>query len=419
MTASPPPPGGPRPAPGAGLRRGMTLPLLSLYGIGTVLGAGIFVVIGEVVGEAGVLTPLAYLLAALVAVTTGLSFAEAGARIPTAGGPTDYTETATGSRRFGSFNGWMLLIASIVSAATITTGFVGYLQIFLDVPDWAVVTGLVVLLGGIAAAGIRHAAWFMAVTTLVGIAALVAVLVAARGGVAAAPAAMLAPGAASPALATGLFGGAFLAIYSFIGFGDMAPTAEETRDPSRTLPRAIVIALVVVVAFYLLVAMAIAGSGALAQLAGAEAPLVRLVEHYGWAGWPVGMASLFVIVNGGLTQIVAASRLLLDIGRDGRGAPAVFGRVSRRTHTPLAATLTVAAIVLALALFVPLKTLAEVTSFAILFVFASVNASLIALKRRSQPEGVPDVPVWVPWAGAVLCCGALIVQALRFAGLGI
>ena len=416
-----------------GLSREVRLWPLVFYGAGTILGAGIFVVVGEVVAEAGRLTPLAYLLAASVAVTTGLSYGEMAARVPTAGGPTDYVERAFGSRRLGSAAGWTLLVANTVSAATITTGFVAYLSTVVEVADWIPTVTLIALLGGVAAVGIKQSTWLMTGTTLIGMAALIAVMWFARDALLAGPgetwraateawggAAGGEGGGAAEAVGGGLAGlliGAFLAIYAFIGFGDMALTAEEVRDVERTLPRAIAICLGIVFAFYIAVSLTLAGQEDLAAIAEAEAPLVEAVRAAGGPATVIAVMSLLVIVNGALTQIIGAARLLLDLGRDGRGAPAVLGRVSERTETPLLATALVAAVVLGLALFLPLKTLAEGTSLAILLVFLGVNASLWRLKREGQPEGVPDVWGWLPVAGGALCAVAFAGQAAQMAGL--
>ncbi|WP_420392228.1 APC family permease [Acuticoccus sp.] len=363
-----------------GLRRDVGLLQLVFYGSGTILGAGIFVVVGEVLSEAGHLAPLAYLLAAIVAITSALSFAEVAARIPTSGGPIDYLERAFGLRWLGSATGWTLMVANTVSAATIVTGFVAYLSSFAPVPDWLATSLLVVALVGIAIAGMNESAWLMTVTTVIGIATLLVVLFALRDGLWAAPGAVLegiagggGEGGASAAGLGGLFAGAILAVYSFIGFGDMAQTAEEVRDVKRTMPRAMMISLAIVFVFYLAISGALVGTGSLQAIAEAEAPLVAAVEAVGWPGLPIAVASLFIIVNGALTQIIASSRLLLDIARDGRGAPSALAAISSRTRTPVLATLLVGAVVLTLALLVPLKSLAEATSFAILLVFVGVN----------------------------------------------
>lgn len=419
------------------LDRSVGLWQLVFYGSGTILGAGIFVVVGEVAAEAGRLLPLAYVLAGIVAITSALSFAEMGARIPSAGGPIDYLEQAFDMRWLGSAAGWMLMVANVVSAATIVTGFVAYLNSFASVPDWIATAALVLALGGIAIAGMKESAWLMTVTTLVGLVTLLAVLWALRDALVAAPGEILAGfgaetggdldttaprddveagGGRDQALGIGfggLFAGAILAVYSFIGFGDMAQTAEEVRDVRRTLPRAMIISLAVVFVFYLLIALALVGTGALPAIAEASAPLVKAVELAGWPGLPIAVASLCVIVNGSLTQIIAASRLLLDIARDERGAPAVFARVSDATDTPIPATLIISGIVLVLALLVPLKSLAELTSFVILIVFVGVNLSLARLKRQSQPDDVPNIPAIVPIVGAFAAAAAIVGQILQ------
>ncbi|WP_306119526.1 MULTISPECIES: amino acid permease [unclassified Roseitalea] len=390
---------------------------LIMYGSGTILGAGIFVVIGEVVGEAGLLSPLAYLLAGLVAVTTALSFAEVGARIPTAAGAIDYVQEGFGSRRLGSLAGWLLTIANIVSGATITTGFVSYLQSFAPMPGWLATVGLIAVLGAISIAGMKQSAVFMNVTTTVGVLTLVFILFVSRDALVAAPGRMAEGlGQFDGTAMAGLFAGAFLAIYSFIGFGDMAQTAEEVHDVKTTLPRAIMIAIGIVFFFYLAISAALVGHDDLSQIAQAQAPLVAVVEREGWPGLPVAIASLFVIVNGGLTQIIAAARLILDLGRDGRGMPGFFGYVNPATDTPVRATLVVLALVLALALLIPLKGLASATSLAILIVFAGVNAALWALKRRGQPEAVPDISIGVPILGLVFCLGAIGGQIWLWVG---
>lgn len=390
------------------LRRSITLPRLVLYGVGTILGAGIFVVIGEVLGEAGRLAPLAYIIAGLVAFATALSYAEISARVPTAGGPIDYIERALGNRHLASGTGWLLMIANTVSAATITSGFIGYLGVFVDVHDWLAALLLVSFLGAIASLGMKASTWFMAITTIIGILTLLAVLWATRDGLMGAPEAVSTTlGDIGAALGAGLFAGAFLAVYSFIGFGDMALTAEEVKDVERTMPRAIIISLAIVFVFYLTISAALIGSGHTASISEARAPLVAAVVREGWPAWPVGIASLFVIINGALTQMIGASRLLMDIGRDERGAPSVFGKVAPKTGTPLPATIAIALIVLLLAAFVPLKSLAEMTSLVILVVFGAVNVSLVVLKRRSQPDDVPDIWIGLPYFGAVTCMGAL------------
>ena len=402
---------------GSGLDRSVGTFGLTFYGIGTILGAGIFVVIGEVIGRAGALSPLAYMLAATVAVTTALSYTEIAARVPTAGGPIDYMEKAFGLSWLAALIGWVLVVANIVSGATITTGFVSYLEAWVEMPEWIPTVGLIVLLTLVASGGMKESAWFMAGTTIIGLMVLALIVWINREGLVASPSAMLEAfqgdgSAIEGSIAFALIGAAFLAMYSFIGFGDMAQTAEEVEDVKTTLPRAMILALIVVFVCYLVVAMAVTGSGEPSEIADARAPLVQAVERYGWTGWPFILASLFVIVNGGLTQIIAAARLLLDLARDGRGAPAFLSQVNEKTDTPIMATLFSSGIALLLALLIPLGRLAQATSLAILVVFFAVNAALFVLKRRDQPESVPDIWIGWPVLGMVFCAGAVIGQVV-------
>jgi len=399
------------------LKREMGIGGLVFYGTGTILGAGIFVVIGEVLSQAGPAAPLAYAFAGFVALFTALSFAEVGARVPTAAGPIDYLENAFGERfNLPSIIGWLLVAANVVSGATITTGFVSYLDSFVEVPGWLATIGLVAIVGAISAAGMKQAAWFMTSTTILGLVTLVAILWFTRDGLLAWPDRIAGEEllSGSGATLTGVLAGAFLAIYSFIGFGDMAQTAEELKHPKRDLPRGIVITIVIVFAFYLLIATALAGLRDLEEIAQADAPLVfAATRDEAFPVLPLVLTSLLVIVNGAMTHLVAASRLLMDLGRDGRGGvPGKLGKVSDRPDTPLAATALVLLVVLGLALFIPLGTLASATSLVILMVFGLVNAALWRLKRRSQPKEVPNLWIGVPIIGLALCVLTIAGQIL-------
>ena len=395
------------------LQRELGPVLLTLYGLGTILGAGIYVLIGEVAGAAGLLAPLAFVLAALVASLTALSFSELTARIPDAGGPIDYAREAFGRRRLCIAIGWGLAATGVVSAATILTGFERYASLFIDLPPLLAITLVTLALGAVAMAGMRESAWFMAVTTLLGIGGLAYVVWVAAPSIGEVPVALVAAASDLEAgMLLGLFLGAFLAFYSFIGFEDMANLAEEVRDVKRNLPRAIMAAVVISLLIYALVVMAAVSVLSPDDLALAHAPLVAVVEARGHPGAPLGLISLFIIVNGALGQIIMATRLLMDMGRDRRGAPLILGEIHPRTHTPVIATLLVTATVLVLALFLPLKTLANLASAIMLAVFVTVNASLIVLKRRGQPEDVPNVPRWIPWLGLILSAGALVAQGV-------
>ena len=144
----------------AQLRRALSLPLITLYGLGTIIGAGIYVLTGKVAAAAGMYAPLAFALAGIVALFTALSFAELAARFPKSAGEALYVHEGFGRRWLTLAIGLALAAAGMVSAATLANGFVGYLHLFLPVPRWAVVCLLVLALGLLAAWASSNRCWW-------------------------------------------------------------------------------------------------------------------------------------------------------------------------------------------------------------------------------------------------------------------
>jgi amino acid transporter len=394
------------------LKRSIGVPLLTLYGLGTILGAGIYVLIGEVAGAAGMAAPSAFLLAAFLAGVTAFSYAELSARLPMSAGEAAYVDAGFGRPALSVLVGWGVIFTGIVSAATMVRGFVGYLAIFVSLPDPVVIVVAVAVLGGLAAWGISESLTAAALVTLLEVAGLIFVCVVAGGGLATLPdvwPSML-PDISVTGM-TGLLAGAFLAFYAFIGFEDMVNVAEEVKKPRRTLPRSIILALVLSSLLYLFVAVVAVTSLPPAELAGDAAPLATIVAARGYSRSIIAAISLFAVLNGALIQIIMASRVLYGLSNQGRGW-SVFARVNSRTRTPLFGTTAVALVVLLLSLLFSLGGLARATSFVALFIFAMVNAALWRLKRRGSPEAAFEVPTAVPVIGFLLCVGMLGYQAV-------
>ena len=385
----------------ASLKRALSLPLVTFYGLGNILGAGIYVLVGKVVAHAGIFAPLSFLIAALLACLSAFAYAELAARFPLSAGEAVYVQEGIGIQSVSALVGLLIILAGIVSAATILRGFTGYLQVFLPVHDMAALLVLIVLLGGLAAWGISESVFVAALITVVEIIGLLLII-----GVAAPGLAQLQPLAAdfSPLLETGvwngIFVGGFLAFYAFIGFEDMVNVAEEVQQPQRNLPRAILVALAVSSLLYFLVALAAVTSVPGELLATSDAPLAFLYAYVtGREPVLITLISMFAVINGALIQIIMASRVCYGMGRK-RWLPAIFARVHNVTRTPVIATLSVALLVLIMALWLPLETLAKATSYFLLVVFSLINLSLWRIKRRApHPAGVICVPRWVPISG--------------------
>ncbi|MEZ5778241.1 MAG: APC family permease [Paracoccaceae bacterium] len=384
------------------LKRRLGPGLLTAYGVGVMVGAGIYVLTGAAAGAAGLWAPLAFLLAALVAVPSALSFAELSARIPEAAGDSSYVEIGLNRHWLALLVGAVNVVAGTVAAAAVLRGGVGYLTSIVPVPfEWAVI-GLGVALTGIAIIGVLESLTFAAILTLIEVAGLALVI---GAGFAAEPVAdwrlpLPAPEWAGVAAAT------TFAFFAFIGFDDLVNMAEEAREPERNMPRAILWSLAITAALYALVSMAAVRSVPREVLGASEQPLA-LVWQAGTGGSAVFLSAIAVAaaLNGVLAQIVMASRVLFGLGKR---SPALM--TFRRAHptfgTPVRGTIVVGVAVIAAALMLPVAVLAELTTFALLIVFAIVNAALIGAKRKRPAVGF-EVPVVVPWAGTALCVGTL------------
>jgi amino acid transporter len=402
------------------LKRVLSLPLLVFYGLGTILGAGIYVLVGKVAGLAGMYAPVSFLLAALLTMLTGLTYTELCARFPHSAGSALYVQEGFGIRPLSVLVGWLIVLTGIVSSATLAIGFTGYLGVFVVLPDWLVIGALVLGFGLLAIWGIAESVVAAAVATVIEIAGLLLILVVAGGSLAEMPsrATELIP-SFEGAVWQGIVLGAFLAFYAFIGFEDMVTVAEEVKDPQRNLPRAIVIAMVITTVLYLLVALAAVLSLPLGELVGSKAPLALVYErHTGMAPWLISFIGLFAVANGALIQIIMSSRMLYGMSRQGWQTE-LFGRVHPVRRTPVIATVLVTLLVLLLALTLPLVMLAQITSFIILVVFALINLALFRIKRRAPtPPGVRAIPAWVPVAGFVVTTGLILFQAADWLNIG-
>jgi amino acid transporter len=174
---------------------------------------------------------------------------------------------------------------------------------------------------------------------------------------------------------------------------------------------------VVSTVLYLLVALVAVLALPPAELAQSRAPLALIYERAtGSAPTLISLISIFAVVNGALIQIIMASRVLYGMSREG-WLHRALGKVHARTRTPLLATAVATAIVLTLALWLPLVTLAKATSFVILIVFALVNLSLVRIKRKHpRPEGIRIYPAWIPLAGFLSATGFVLFQLYQLIG---
>ncbi|MFW2542548.1 APC family permease [Primorskyibacter sp. 2E107] len=377
------------------LKRRIGLPLLTAYGVGVMVGAGIYVLIGAVAGVAGVWSPVAFFLAGIVAAPTALSYAEFSTRYPEAAGEAVYLGKGFGRDWLGVLVGLAIVLAGTISAAAVLRGGAGYLLGLVPVPMVVAIVFLGAVLIGVALAGVLESLSLAALFTAIEVVGLALVIWA---GVSAEP---VVPVAEAMVPWSGIGAGALLAFFAFIGFEDIVNMAEEVREPERALPRAILWSLAITSVLYALVAWAALRAVPADVLAGSEQPLA-IVWAVGGAGDArvLSAIAVFAALNGVLAQIVMAARVLFGLGKRG-GVLAVFCHVHPRFGTPVRATGLIGGAVIVAALALPVAVLAEATATVLLGVFVLVNLALIVTKRRGGRAAF-EVPMVVPVFGFVL-----------------
>lgn len=397
---------------GVTLRRSLSLPLMVLYGLGTTIGAGIYVLIGSVVGSAGLYTPIAFLLALLMAGFTAFSFAELTARYPKSAGEAMFVHQGFGRTWLTLTVGLLMAGAVIISGGAIVRGFTGYLQSFVSAPDWLIIIALILVLGMVAAWGILQSVVLAALLTVIEIGGLLLVIAVGAPSLADLPArhAELLPPFTWVAWG-GIVTGSILAFYAFIGFESMVNVAEEVKDVRRILPRAIILTLAITGVLYLALALIAVLALPVAELAGRPAPLAYLFERLTGSDLPVlRVIGTLSALNGAFIEIIVAARILYGLSTE-RWLPRHLGHVHPRTQTPLVATAFVVLAMLLFALFVPIEALAEVTALVTLLVFAVTNLALVQLKRRGPaPTSGLVVPLFVPVLGFLVSVGFLVLE---------
>ncbi len=374
------------------LRRVLTFWPLLLYGLGVIVGAGIYVALGAVIERAGTAAPLSFVIAGIAAALTGLCYAELACRFPDAAGAAAYVEIGFGSRRIGTLTGLAMTLAVAVATASIARGAIFYLRELLPLPDTALTIGLVVAFTAMAISGVRAAVGFAAVIALVEIGGLVAVVVA---GILATPEFHFGNMLPSTlAQVHGVVAGAFIAFFAFIGFETLANMAEEVKDPRRTVPRGIIAAIVASVVLYVAVALA----AVLSDSSGGN-PLLRLFT--GKAALIFAFMAFFAVANGVVVQIVMLARLFYGMARR-RQLPSIFDSVSPRTRTPVNASLAAGTVVLLAAVLLPFERLLVISNALTLLVFVLVDLSLWRIHRGPAEPSAFAVPAWVPPAAAAI-----------------
>lgn len=397
------------------LAKSLTLTHAILYGLGVTIGAGIYVLVGVAAGRSGMHAPLAFIGAAVVMAFTAASFAELGTRMPVSASEAAYAQAAFNRKWFSLCVGLLVVITSIISAATISAGSAGYLSIFLPLPDLWIIAGVVLFMGAVACLATVQSVTFAGIMTLIEIGGLLLIVVA---GVSIGPAVVtrlpeMIPAAGDMAVWIGLSGTTLVAVFAFIGFEHLVNIAEELKDARRTLPRALFLTLGITALVYALVVWIAVVAVPPQELTASKAPLALVFERL--TGMPLITMSAIAIVatlNGVIVHIIMIARVIYGLADQGM-LPSALARLNTATGTPLVATAIGVGAVMVFALTLPLSGLADLTARLTLVIFVIINLTLIAIKARekSAPPDVFVCPLWVPIAG-LLSSAALLALDL-------
>lgn len=389
---------------------------LTLYGLGSMLGAGIYGLIGKAAGQLGSAIWVAFLVSMIAALLTGLSYASIASRYPRAGGAAYVTQRAYRKPLLSYLVGLAVVCSGLTSIATqsnVVAENLKHLFGWASLPTSLLALGFLLVIAGILVRGIRESLWFNLICTGVeaaGLLLVIAVGVDHWGSVSLLE--LPFPGMGNGALALLIMQGAVLTFFSFIGFEDMLNVSEEVKNPQRNVPLALISAMVLATVIYMAVAVTAVSVVPWQDLAQAAGPLTMVIERA--APWfpAVGFTviTIFAVANTALINYLMASRLLYGMSYQGL-MPKALGAVHRTRRTPHMAIAVLFVIVAALALIGNIQELASATVLLLLSVFVVVNMALVVLKlRKGEARGKFEIPLAVPIAGALICLALIVVR---------
>jgi basic amino acid/polyamine antiporter, APA family len=429
--------------PGHQLKRNLKTWDLIVFGVGVIVGTGIFVLTGQQAAlNAGPAVILSFLLAGITCAFAALCYAELASTVPVAGSAYTFAYATLGEV-VAWIIGWDLLLELMLGAAVVARGWSAYLQSLLGLPTWMAgdkawpdpaAIAIVLVLSLLLVRGSKTASRFTGVLVAVKIAVVLVVIVVgamhintanyspfippsepvqgAGGGILHQPIVQAFLGLEPSAFGVfGVVAATSVVFFAFIGFDIVATTAEETANPQRDMPRAILGSLAICTVLYMAVAAVLTGMVPYGEL-NTGAPLAEAFDSIGitWAARVIALGAVAGITTVILVMLMGQTRVLFAMSRD-HLLPPRLAKVHPRFGTPSLITGIVAAAAATLAGFVPLSALSELVSIGTLFAFVVVCVGVLVL-RRTRPDlprafRTPGVPV-VPVLGVVACVWLMV-----------
>ncbi|HIQ49744.1 MAG TPA: amino acid permease [Nanoarchaeota archaeon] len=367
-----------------GLKRELGLFEITLYGIGMIVGAGIYALIGKVAGLAGNGVWLSFLISSFLAIFTGLSYAELSSIFTKDSAEFDYVRHATKSKYLSYIVAWFMLASMIISATVVALGFGGYLSAILGIANAVVFAALSIFIFTlINFVGIKISAKINNVATILevlGLALIIFGVIAIVG---------LNPNYTKVKIdyfdfsLSGVISGAILAFFAYIGFGSIAKMGEEVKNPEKTLPKAILLSIFITTLLYIGVAIASITIASPQELYTSSEPAALIAEKiHPNLKLILSIIALFSTGNTILLILISSSRMLYGLASQ-KVFPPIFSKINKFTHTPHYAVLITGIIATALLIYSDIKIVAEVTNLWIFICYFFVNLSVILLRYKN------------------------------------
>lgn len=397
------------------LKRRVSLFGVTVYGVGNVLGAGIYALIGEVVGITGNLSWLAFVLASITGALTGLSYAELSAMYSKSAAEFVYTEEAFKIRILSFLLGWVIIFSGILSAATVALGFANYLAALFEVPSIILTVIfaalLIVILSLVNFIGIKASTWTNILFTFIEAAGLILIIIIGIPHFGSVNYLELPIGGSF----TVIFPAVALIFFAYIGFEDIANIAEEVKNPAKNLPKAIIYSIIITTVLYCLTAISVVSILPYSEIADSPAPLNSVTSAVlgPIGGLIMSFIALFATANTVLIMMIVTSRMMYGMARD-KALPEGLSKVSQKYRTPALAVLITMILTMIPLFFGDISIVANATVFGVLITFFMVNLSLIALRRKKPDlerafKLKPNIG-WIPiiaLLGCIVCFGLL------------
>lgn len=402
---------------------------MMLYGVGSMMGAGIYGLVGKAAGLMGSAIWMAFLLAMCAALLTGLSYASIASRYPKAGGAAYVTERAFRKPWLAYLIGLMVVASGISSTATQSKVVAVNINSLLGLDSGIsfagapleivlIAIGFLLLIAGIVYRGITESLWANAVCTVIEAGGLILVVAVGMRFWGQTSLFEVPPGPVETesALTAGLLlQGAILTFFSFLGFEDMLNVSEEVKNPERNMPIAMIGAMLMVSVIYIAVSITAVSVVPWQDLASAPGPLRAVIERA--APWFPAIGFTFItiaaVANTALVNYVMGSRLLYGMARQ-KLLPAALGKIHQSRRTPHIAVAVLFVVVATLQLAGNITQLASATVLLLLIVFTTVNGALVILKRREgNMAGRFNAPVIVPVLGGTICLAMILGQLFQ------